>query len=79
MTSRHDNTKRWRPRFSVRTLVVVVTLVYCYAACWGPTNRRGVADVTTAPFPLVSREAVATLIVAADIAEWADMESEGNE
>ena len=37
--------KRFRPRFSVRTLVIVVTLVRCYAACWGPTKRRGVDDV----------------------------------
>lgn len=45
MTSQHDNPKRWRPRFSVRTLIVVVTLVCCYAACWGPTKTRGVKDV----------------------------------
>ncbi len=38
--------KRWRPRFSVRTLVIVVTLVCCYAACWGPTKKWGVVDVT---------------------------------
>jgi len=39
------NPKRWRPRFSVRTLVILVTLVCCYAACWGPTKTRGVKDV----------------------------------
>ena len=49
MTSQHDKAKRWRPRFSVRTLVVVVTLVCCYAACWGPTKRRGVDDVKRGP------------------------------
>ena len=43
MPSERDKTKRWRPRFSVRTLVIVVTLVCCYAACWGPTKRHGVA------------------------------------
>ncbi len=43
--STHSTLKRWRPRFSVRTLVIVVTLVCCYAACWGPTKGRGVADV----------------------------------
>ncbi|HUG67168.1 MAG TPA: hypothetical protein VMM76_05430 [Pirellulaceae bacterium] len=37
--------KRWRPSFSVRTLAIVVTLVCCYAACWGPTKRQGVSDV----------------------------------
>ena len=45
MTSQHDKSKRWRLRFSVRTMVIVVTLVCCYAACWGPTERRGVGDV----------------------------------
>ena len=45
MKSHADKPKRWRPRFSVRTLVIVVTLVCCYAACWGPTNKWGVADV----------------------------------
>ena len=37
--------KRIRPRFSVRTLVILVTLVCMYAACWGPTKTRGVEDV----------------------------------
>ena len=37
--------KRFRPRFSIRTLAIIVTLVCCYAACWGPTNRRGLDDV----------------------------------
>jgi len=45
MTSQHDKPKRWRPRFSLRTLVIVVTLVCCYAACWGPTKTQGVKDV----------------------------------
>jgi hypothetical protein len=45
MTDRANKAKRWRPSFSVRTLVIVVTLVCCYAACWGPTKRRGVEDV----------------------------------
>jgi len=45
MTSQHDKPKRWRPRFSVRTLVIVVTLVCCYAACWRPTNEQGIYDV----------------------------------
>jgi len=44
MTSQHDKAKRWRRRFSVRTLVVLVTLVCCYAACWGPTKTRGVDE-----------------------------------
>ncbi len=45
MTTNPTTPKRWRPRFSVRTLVVLVTLVCLYAACWGPTKTRGVADV----------------------------------
>lgn len=45
MTSQHDKPKRWLPRFSVRTLVIVVTLVCLYAACWGPTKKWGEDDV----------------------------------
>ena len=45
MTTQHDKAKRWRPRFSVRTLAIVVTLVCCYAACWGPTKWQGLLDV----------------------------------
>ena len=45
MTTQHDKAKRWRPRFSIRTLAIFVTLVCCYAACWGPTKRRGRDEV----------------------------------
>jgi hypothetical protein len=45
MTSQHDKPKRWRPRFSVRTLVIVVTPVCSYAACWGPTKTQGIEDI----------------------------------
>lgn len=47
MTSQHNQSKRWRPRFSVRTLVIAVTLVCCYAACWEPTKKWGVSDVAS--------------------------------
>ena len=43
--SQYHKPKRWRPRFSIRTLVIIVTLVCCYAACWGPTKRQGVASL----------------------------------
>ena len=46
MTTQPTTPQRWRPRFSIRTLVILVTLVCCYAACWGPTKTRGVEDVT---------------------------------
>jgi hypothetical protein len=45
MTTQHDKAKRWRPRFSVRTLAIVVTLVCVYLACWHATKTRGVDDV----------------------------------
>jgi len=44
MTTNPTTPKRWRPRFSLRTLVVLITLVCCYAACWGPTKTKGVRD-----------------------------------
>lgn len=41
-----SSVKRFRLRLSIRTLVVVVTLLCCYAACWEPTKQQGVEDVT---------------------------------
>jgi len=46
MPSERDKAKRWwRPRFSVRTLVIVVTLVCAYLACWMRTRTQGIDDV----------------------------------
>ena len=45
MTSQHDKPKRWRPRVSVRTVVIVPTLVCAYLACWKPTAIDGIEDV----------------------------------
>jgi hypothetical protein len=42
MTTQHDNAKRWRPTFSIRTLVVMVTLVCAYFGCWAATKKWGV-------------------------------------
>ena len=42
MTSQHDKPKRWRPRFSIRTLVIVVTLVCVYFGCWKLTGDYAV-------------------------------------
>lgn len=36
---------RWRPRFSLRTLTAIVTLVCVYMAMWPLTVTRGVKDV----------------------------------
>ena len=68
MAKEQDKLKRWRPRFSLRTLVILITLVCCYAACWGPTKRQGVRDVKSisGPFPA---EALAPLIIAAETYE----------
>jgi len=41
--SKQDKPKRWRPRWSIRILLLVITLICAYFACWGPTKRRGVA------------------------------------
>ena len=62
MTFQHDNPKRWRPRFSVRTLVIVVTLVCCYLGAWEATKTWGIpaipvsayqASQLTSPCPFV--------------------------
>jgi len=45
MTTQSITPNRWRPRFSVRTLVVMVTLVCVYFGCWEITKRFGVRDI----------------------------------
>ncbi|HUG67170.1 MAG TPA: hypothetical protein VMM76_05440 [Pirellulaceae bacterium] len=45
MTSQHDKPKRWWPRFSIRTLVIVVTLVCLYLGCWVETTKYGIPAV----------------------------------
>lgn len=45
MTAQPDHPKPLRFRFSIRALVITVTLVCCYAACWGPTKERGPDEV----------------------------------
>ena len=60
--------KRFRPRFSIRTLAIAVTLMCCYAACWGPTKTRGIVEVAPSGIPgcTISRSVVAPLVVALD-------------
>ena len=45
MTSEHDKPNRWRPRFSVRTMVIIVTLLCTYLGCWRATQSIGTRDV----------------------------------
>ena len=57
MTSHPDKPNRWRPRFSVKTLVIVVTLVCCYFGTWELT-KRGLPSLDqsarpTSPMPFV--------------------------
>jgi hypothetical protein len=37
--------KRFRPRFSIRTLVVLVTLICVNFGLWGATKNQGIDDV----------------------------------
>jgi hypothetical protein len=55
MASQHDKSMRWRPRFSVRTLVIVVTLVSMYLGLWEITKQHGVREPSDA-FGWSSRE-----------------------
>ncbi|MBP89528.1 MAG: hypothetical protein CMJ64_22935 [Planctomycetaceae bacterium] len=50
--TQHDKAKRWRPRFSVRTLAIVVTVVCAYLACWEMTGRSCESG-EFAPVPLI--------------------------
>ena len=58
MTNPRPTPKRFRPRFSIRTLVIVVTLICMFAACWGPTKRYGIPAVTKS-LPIVSEQTLA--------------------
>ena len=45
MRVRSKMSRFWRPKFSLKTQMAVVTLVCCYLACWQPTSTVGVDDV----------------------------------
>lgn len=60
------NSRWWRPRFSLRTLGILFTLVCLYFGCWAATKRAGVQSIeqllddefqpsseTTSPWPFV--------------------------
>ena len=70
MTTNPTTPKRWRPKFSLRTLVILATVVCCYAACWGPTKTRGVDDVVAQfwrhPPSIDIAKASAPLVVSVD-------------
>jgi len=71
MTTQPTTPKRWRPKFSVRTLATLRTLVCGYAACWGPTKKQGVQDLHNAHWEdaegiYCRATATAPLIVALD-------------
>ena len=45
MAGEHDKPNRWRPKFSVRTLVVMVAVLGLYFGCWEITKRNGVPSL----------------------------------
>ena len=49
MTSLGKKAKRWRPHFSLRTLLVFVTLVGAYFGAWDATKRWGVPVLELPP------------------------------
>ena len=42
MPSEHDKVKRWRPQFSIRALIILVTLVGLYFGSWEMTKHWGI-------------------------------------
>ena len=77
MTTQHDKAKRWRPRFSVRTLVVVVTLVCAYFGLWEATKTWGIRAAVPeptrfippySPCPFVIVEPASTIMINANVA-----------
>ena len=73
--SKRGKPRWWRPRFSVRVLLVALTLLCAYLACWKPTQDHGPADVVveTGAYRSVvlqgNHAAAAPLIVRADVVE----------
>jgi hypothetical protein len=55
MVCEGNSVKQWRPRFSVRTLFIVVALVCTYLGCWEATKRRGCSQLpqSWSPAPLL--------------------------
>src|SRR5688572_5312529 len=54
---------RFRPRFSIRTLAIVVTLVCAYFGAWEATKRHGISDMgadplgeVESPMPFIVRQ-----------------------
>ena len=52
-------------RFSLRSLLVLLTLVCAYCACWGPTKNTGVKSLVDRP-SVWQAEAVAPLVIKVD-------------
>ena len=80
MTANPTTPKRWRPRFSLRTLVILVTLVCCYAACWVPTRDDGIPEVEklvgeSLAWSGMDTSMVAPLIIAVDGIQMAQIVS----
>ena len=70
MTAPSGKRPSWRPRWSIRLLLVVVTLLCAYLACWRPTVSRAVRDVSLASSNLDrftwNEDVIAPLLVRAD-------------
>ena len=45
MPKAKEKLRRWRPRFTVRALLIVLTLACAFLACWEPTKVKGLRDV----------------------------------
>jgi len=74
MAREQNNKKRWRPRWSVRILLIAITLICAYLACWGPTKKYGVEDAVTRIYENVDSShlgsAVVPLVVSVDNYEF---------
>lgn len=72
--------RRWRPRFTLRTFALVVSLLCAYLACWAPTKFYGVPDVMAVETNYAA-EAIAPLFVKAESlgfrnqGQWASIET----
>src|SRR6185436_2058202 len=58
---------KWRPRFSLRTLLVLVTLTCIYFAAWEVTKRKGVENLAwNDPFSVDFRSPMPFVVLKSD-------------
>jgi hypothetical protein len=72
MSRGEETAKRrfWRPRFSLRTLAIIVTLVCAYFAAWEVTKRYVAREQSRNVPNVLATRAIAPLLIARDTVSY---------